>query len=216
MSHKIIDKVLDVALKTYEGLDLKIGAYKLVSTNSNNQVKEHAIIYKGNIATPKKPILLRMNSACFTGDIFHCNRCDCTWQLLEAMKMISKKGGLILYSFSHEGRGVGLVGKLKTYDIMDKHNKTTRDAFEEAGYVPDMRDFSSSVFILKDLGIKSVKLLSNNPDKKEHLIKNGIEVTEMISLVDRKKSLRSYLLSKKLQFGHKINLKRIIKSKRAA
>lgn len=203
MSHKIIDRVLGVSLKTREGLNLKLGAYKLM--NTKKIVKEHAVVYSGKVFNSKDPVLLRINSACFTGDIFHCDRCDCTWQLLESMKMISQQGGLITYHFAHEGRGIGFVSKLKTLAIMDKHKKTTYEAFKEAGYEPDIRDFASSAFILKDFGINSVRLITNNPDKKNFLTNYGIEVVEMISLVNKQKSLREYLFSKKLQFGHAID-----------
>lgn len=199
---KILDMELDLPLKTTEGWNLKLGAYK---TDIGGKVEEHALIYKGNITQPSEPVILRINSACYTGDIFHCTRCDCSWQLLKAMEIIEKNGGLIIYHFNHEGRGIGFLDKLKTYRIMDQKNKTTKEAFEDIGKKPDARDFYSSVLILRELGINEVKLLSNNPDKRNCLISNGIKVVEMLSVVSKEKSLSNYLRSKKEQFGHLIN-----------
>ncbi|MBN2689138.1 MAG: GTP cyclohydrolase II RibA [Gammaproteobacteria bacterium] len=202
-SYKIIEKKLSVSLRTIEGFDLKIGAYKICR---GNEVEEHAVVYKGSIFNSNKPVLLRINSACYTDDIFHCNRCDCTWQFLESMRIIDQQGGLIIYHFAHEGRGVGFLNKLKTYDTMDKQQKTTKEAFEHEGYDPDYRDFFASVLILKDLGIGRVRLISNNPNKREFLEKHGINVAELVSIVNNHPSLQHYLKSKKEQFGHVIDL----------
>lgn len=200
--YKIIDSVFGVALKTIEGLELQLGGYKI---ECNNNEEEFVLIYNGKIKHPSSPILFRINSACFTGDIFHCNRCDCSWQLHKSMEMIAEQGGLIIYHLDHEGRGIGLVDKLKTYGVMDRDNKTTKEAFEYIGRKPDERDYYPTVMILKDLGINSVRLISNNPQKKNVLIQNGIEVNELVTLVNNQKSLKKYLSSKKEQFGHIID-----------
>jgi len=196
---KIIDKILAVDLRTEEGLDLKLGGYLM---QQGAEQKECALIYKGDIVCPQAPILLRINSACFTGDIFHCARCDCSWQLKEAMKKIAQEGGLIIYQFDHEGRGHGFVSKLKSFVVMDECQKTSFEAFEHLGQKPDKRDFLASVLILKDLGIKQVRLISNNPQKKDFLMEHGIDALELIPSIIPDKRLRPYLLSKKNQFGH--------------
>ncbi len=202
--YKIIDKVLGVSLTTESGIkNLKMGGY----TIQNNQIdKEHGIIYRGNIQNPGKPVLLRMNSACYTSDIFGCQRCDCNWQLQRAMEMISQEqDGLIIYHFDHEGRGAGWTNKLKTYSLMEKTKCTSFEAFVSLGIQPDLRDYYSAIAILKDLNIKSVNLITNNLEKAEFLTSNGIEVNLKIPLVNSRKEWQSYLTSKKEQFGHEIN-----------
>ena len=196
---RLYDLVLDVPLTTTSELQLNFGGFK---TNINGKIEEHALIYKGNITNPENPILLRINSACYTGDIFHCSRCDCKWQLQNAMELIAKDGGLIIYHFEHEGRGIGFVDKLKTFTIMDQHDKTTKESFEIIGKQPDERDFLPSVLILKKLGINDVKLISNNPVKKDYLVNHGINVVGMVPSIVNDKSLEKYLNSKKEQFGH--------------
>ena len=200
--HKILSKVLDVSLKLEDGLEMMMGSY----ITEQGDKAEHALIYKGNIRNPNESILLRINSACYTSDIFGCQRCDCNWQLKESIKMIHENGGLIIYHFHHEGRGVGFTEKLKTYKVMDEQHKTTFDAFEEIGLIPDRRTFSSSVSILKDLGINSVKLLTNNNEKVKMLVDNGIGVSEIIPLICDHTHLKDYLISKKLQFQHNFDM----------
>lgn len=201
--YELLDVVLDVPLKTTEGWDLKMGAF--TTKRKDGEIEEHALIYKNNIRNPDQPILLRINSACYTGDIFHCLRCDCTWQLLQSMQMIDSQGGMIIYHFNHEGRGIGFLNKLKTLLVMDREHKTTKEAFEHIGKAPDVRDFYPSILILQELGISRIKLITNSPDKRDVLVNNGIIVEELIPLVTKKPSLRKYLFSKKDQFGHLIN-----------
>lgn len=200
--YELFDSKLGVPLITNNGLQLQIGGFKI---KHKNIIDEYAIVYKGNIKHPKQPIMLRINSACYTGDIFQCSRCDCNWQLHTAMRMIEKQNGLIIYHFNQEGRGIGFVDKLKTYAIMDINGKTTKEAFEHIGKNPESRDYYPSVLILNKLGITDVRLISNNPDKKTYLLKHGINITETIPLVSKLESLKQYLTSKKDQFGHTID-----------
>lgn len=200
-NYNIVDRILDVSLKTTQGWSLLSGGYKI---SRGDTVEEVALIYKGNIIRPSEPILLRINSACYTGDIFSCSRCDCSWQLRETMKTINQEGGLILYHFFHEGRGIGFVNKLKTLQIMDEMGKTTYEAFDQLGFPIDDRDFYASILILRDLGIERVKLLSNNPSKKKFLEYYGINVLEIIKLVCQRRDVKKYLMSKQKQFGHMI------------
>jgi GTP cyclohydrolase II len=202
--YKIVNKVLEVSLTIESGIkNLKMGGY----TIQHNQInKEHGIIYRGNIQNPGKPVLLRLNSACYTSDVFGCQRCDCNWQLLRAMEMISQEqDGLIIYHFDHEGRGAGWTNKLKTYSLMEKTKCTSFEAFVSLGIQPDLRDYSSAIVILKDLNIKSVNLITNNLEKEEFLISHGIAINLKVPLVNSRKEWQSYLISKKQQFGHKIN-----------
>jgi len=199
---EIADKILGVPLRTAEGLKFEFGAYK---TRVNQRIEEHAVVYKGAFTGGGKPLLVRINSACYTGDIFHCVRCDCTWQLQRALRMIFAQGGLLIYHFAHEGRGIGFVDKLKTYDVMERYGMTTHDAFLHIGRKPEERDFSVSAAILKDLKITAVRLITNNPQKRILLENNGIKVEKLVPLVNRDYTLRKYLSSKMQQFGHLIN-----------
>ncbi len=204
MNHKsIIEKQLGARMKTDEGFHLKMGAYKI---QLNGITTEHALVYRGEIVNPREALLLRINSACYTGDVFGCTRCDCSWQLRESIKIIHNCGGLLIYHFHHEGRGIGFLEKIKSYVAMDELNISTHDAFQHIGHEEDERRFFSSVLILKDLGISQVRLLSNNPMKKEILEKNGIKVVDLLPLISPETHLKSYLVSKKEQFGHKIDI----------
>lgn len=179
-----------------------MGAYK---TRHGDTSAEHALIYKGNIQAPKHAILFRINSACYTSDIFGDQRCDCHWQLGQAMLMIHEAGeGLIIYHLHHEGRAAGFTNKLKTYKVMEADGKSTYDACNYLHVEPDQRRYNSSTIILQDLGIKKVKLLTNNLAKKDILIEQGLEVVETIPLLSDKKEWRDYLISKRDQFGHKV------------
>ena len=199
--YKIIEKVLDCDLETEDGLNLKIGSYK---TSHKGKIVEHAVIYKGNIESPTMPILLRINSACYTSDIFSCVKCDCNWQLRKAMQLIAKYGGLIIYHFHHEGRGAGFTTKIKEKILTDRFQTTTYDAFVALNEKPEQRKFFSSILILKDLNIKSVKLLTNNPEKRQRLLDADIEVIEIVPIVGQREIWRDYLISKREQFGHYI------------
>jgi GTP cyclohydrolase II len=199
--YSIIDKVLGVPLRSGD-MDLLLGSYKL---QCKDWISEHALLYKGEIQNPQDTILLRINSACYTSDIFHCSRCDCHWQLHKSIEFVSQQGGLIIYHFNQEGRGIGFTDKLKSYLVMDRCNKTTRDSFLDIGHNPDDRDYESAVFILKDLGIISVKLLRNNHSKTLALTMSSIDVIDTIPLINSSKHLRCYLMSKKEQFGHSIS-----------
>lgn len=201
--YKIVDRVLDSDLETEYGFKLKLGSYK---TSHKGKIVEHALIYKGNIENPLSPILLRINSACYTSDIFSCSKCDCNWQLYEAMKLISQQGGLIIYHFHHEGRGAGFTTKVRERILTDRHQATTYDAFVQLSEKPDQRKFISSIVILNDLNIKAVKLITNNPEKKQRLIGSGIDVTEIVPIVGYRKEWQEYLRSKQEQFGHYIHL----------
>jgi len=149
--------------------------------------------------------LVRINSACFTGDIFHDQRCDCNEQLLKAMELIKNEPGLIIYHLHHEGRGLGLVSKLATYKQMAEEGISTFEAMERIVNKNDLRTYGSALLILNDLKIKRLKLITNNPNKKEILEKNGIEVVDVIGSVSQKPSLKRYLKSKAEEQNHMIN-----------
>ena len=195
--YKIINKVLDVPLKGPDGQRFMMGSYK---TSHKKTFAEHGLIYKGNIVAPEKPLLFRINSACFTSDIFGCQRCDCHWQLKKAMNMIHKKGGLIIYHFHHEGRGFGFTSKL-----MSMHSESPIDAIIEQHHEADHRRYFSTIKILKDLKIKQVHLITNNPLKQQILESHNIEVVKRIPLVAPHEHLKEYLMAKKKKLGNIID-----------
>ena len=192
--YHIIDKVLDVSFKNDVGMEFVMGSYK---TSHNDVIVEHGLIYKGNINNPNKPILLRINSACYTSDIFGCQRCDCHWQLKKAMNLIYKDGGLIIYHFHHEGKGFGFTSKLKSLKC-----ESPIEAILELHKELDHRRYYSTIKILLDLEIRKVRLITNNPYKQQILESHNIEVTQRIPLVSNAKHLREYLLTKKEKLGN--------------
>lgn len=195
--YKIIDKVLDVPMIDKDGRKFMIGSYK---TLHNNVSAEHGLIYRGKIIKPKRPILFRINSACYTSDIFGCQRCDCHWQLATAMEMIYKDGGLIIYHFHHEGRGFGYTSKLKSLKSL-----SPTDVILKLHNELDHRRYYSTIKILEDLGIQKIRLITNNPDKQKILEGQNIEVTQRIPLVTQDKNLRDYLKIKKEKLGNLID-----------
>jgi GTP cyclohydrolase II len=199
--YQLVDQILDVPFTTSDGMSFMMGSIK---TQHRGVQAEHALIYKGRINAPQGPILLRINSACYTGDVFDCQRCDCHWQLEEAKRMIHEEGGLIIYHFHHEGNASGFTNKLKTYQVMDQQRKSMRDAYQHLSLEPDQRRYFSSVLILDHFGIDRVKLITNNMVKRDILVKNRIEVSEVIPIVSQKEEHRDYLQSKRDQYGHVI------------
>lgn len=197
--YQLVDRILDVPFTTSDGMSFMMGSIK---TRRRGVYAEHALIYKGLINAPKGPILLRINSACYTGDVFDCQRCDCHWQLEEAKRRIHAEGGLIIYHLHHEGNASGLTNKLKTYQVMDRQKKTMRDAYRHLSLEPDQRRFFSSILILDYFRINRVRLMTNNMGKRDILVEHGIEVTDLIPIVSQRQEHRDYLRSKRDQCGH--------------
>lgn len=194
---RVVDKVFDRPLNSASFQNLRMGAYT-TRRGPFGQKIDHGLIHRGDITNPgDQPVLLRIDSGCLTSAVFHDESCDCHWQLLQAMKTIDEAPegtlGLIIEHFHHEGKAHGLTVKLKSY----------RDGMYP---VPgDLRRFESSVLILKDLGIRRVKVMTNNPDKMQVLVDHGIEVVDVISLVSSDPKLREFLEFKARTFGHHIN-----------
>jgi len=184
--------------------DSKEAVATFVTFDHLHDHKEHIAIlfdpYKGS-ATPT----VRIHSECLTGDVFHSLRCDCRQQLTEALEMLSGQGGILLY-MRHEGRGIGLYNKLDAYHLQIEKGLDTFSANKELGYEGDLRSYEEASQMLAALGIKKVKLLTNNPAKVNGLQQYGIEVSEMIpTRLGETKHNRSYLLSKK-RSGHNLNI----------
>lgn len=160
----------------------------------------HLALTKGEI-DPEKPCLVRVHSECLTGDVFHSQRCDCGAQLAAAMKSISEEGGVLLY-LRQEGRGIGLPAKIHAYKLQEQ-GLDTIEANEKLGFASDLRDYGMGAQILYDLGVRRIKLLTNNPKKVVGLEGYGLEITEQLPLsLPANVHNQKYLDTKRLRMGH--------------
>jgi GTP cyclohydrolase II len=168
---------------------------------TGNRLEEAVVLTMGDMRTGPPP-LLRIHSQCLTGDVFHSLRCDCRAQLEIALKEVSGEGrGLIIYEHQ-EGRGIGLMNKLRAYELQD-HGADTVEANERLGFESDLRNYSLPGAILHQLGIRAVRLMSNNPDKVRALEEAGIEVAERVPCIAiAHESRRGYLETKREKMGH--------------
>ena len=193
----LIEKVTDVNMPTEFG-SFKLAAYKQTSTGD-----VHMALIKGTWEE-NEPILVRVHSSCATGDIFGSYRCDCGPQLHAAMKMVDKAGkGVILY-MNQEGRGIGLLNKLRAYKLQEEGYDTV-EANHKLGFKMDHRDYGIGAQILRDLGVKKIKLISNNPKKRAGLMGYGLEIVETvpIEITPNEYNIR-YLTTKRDRMGHDI------------
>ena len=183
------------------------GEFKLVAYESTVDKDYHVALVMGKLSA-KKPVLVRVHSECFTGDVLGSSRCDCGQQLHNAMQMITKeKSGVLLY-MRQEGRGIGLLNKLKAYQLQDQGLDTVQ-ANERLGFPADLRHYGVGAQILSDLGIRKIRLLTNNPKKIVGLEGYGLEVIERVPLVVRpSKTNRRYLRTKIEKLGHEIGVKK--------
>ena len=165
----------------------------------------HIAMVKGNI-DPEKPVLVRVHSECLTGDIFASLRCDCGDQLQTAMEMIDQENAGVLLYIRQEGRGIGLVNKIKAYALQDQGLDTV-EANERLGFKPDLRNYGIGAQILVDLGVKKMRLLTNNPKKMVGLEGYGLRLIEQIDIeTEPNEYNRNYLECKKLKMGHLLNV----------
>lgn len=176
------------------------GKFKAISFYDKVEKKEHLALIKGKI--DGENILTRIHSECLTGDVFSSNRCDCGNQLHKAMEMINEKGeGIILY-LRQEGRGIGLFNKIKAYHLQEEGYDTV-DANIKLGFAPDLRNYKIACLMLKELGVKSIELLTNNPDKIEQVEKYNIKVNKRVPIEIHSNHIdRIYLKTKADRMGH--------------
>lgn len=199
----LIQRVVDVKLPTAVG-DFQLHAYRQSSDDQN-----HLALVKGTWEKDES-ILVRVHSSCMTGDIFGSCRCDCGPQLQKSMELIEKAGkGVILY-MNQEGRGIGLINKLKAYKLQEDGMDTV-EANQALGFNSDQRDYGIGAQILRDLGVTKMKLLSNNPKKRTGILGYGLEITENVAIeIPANTHNEKYLRTKKEKLGHDLNL---VKSK---
>ena len=193
----LISEEADVVLPTEYG-DFKMKAYK---QTTNDQL--HLAIYKGEWEANDE-ILVRVHSSCMTGDIFGSCRCDCGSQLEQALRQIEKEGKGVLVYMNQEGRGIGLLNKLKAYELQEK-GRDTVEANTELGFNADDRDYGVGAQILRAMNVSKVKLLSNNPKKRVGLMGYGIEIVESVTIeIASNKHNKLYLKAKRDKMGHSL------------
>jgi 3,4-dihydroxy 2-butanone 4-phosphate synthase/GTP cyclohydrolase II len=181
------------------------GQFELMVYTDDLESTLYVALVKGDVAAPE-PVLVRLHSQCLTGDVFGSERCDCGEQLEAAMRLVHEAGrGVIVYMFD-EGRGIGLLNKVRAYALQDKGHDTL-DANHELGFAADMRDYRIGAHILFDLGVRNVRLMTNNPDKVRALEDYGLVVSERVpvEVLPRHANLH-YLQTKRNRFGHLLSL----------
>ncbi len=181
-----------------------LGDFNMIAyADHENEPMPHLALVREPIDTDK-PVLIRIHSECFTGDVMGSNRCDCGEQLSRSLEMIGKEGGALIY-LRQEGRGIGLINKLKAYNLQDQ-GLNTAEANTHLGFEVDARQYDAAVYILADLNISSVRLLTNNPLKIEALSNSPIKVVDRVPIViDPKKDNSFYLKTKRDLMGHLLN-----------
>ncbi|MCL2768243.1 MAG: bifunctional 3,4-dihydroxy-2-butanone-4-phosphate synthase/GTP cyclohydrolase II [Synergistaceae bacterium] len=198
---KLIEKIVTVNIPTVWG-EFEAHSYRSILDDREDNL--HIALTKGDISG-EKTVLVRVHSECLTGDVFGSLRCDCGNQLHEAMNMISGEGAGVLLYMRQEGRGIGISEKLKAYKLQDEGMDTV-DANIALGWEPDMRDYGIGAQILFDLGVRRLRLLTNNPKKLVGLQGYGLEITERIPLIiEPNRYNRFYLDTKELKMGHMLN-----------
>lgn len=193
----LIKRIISVEMPT------KHGDFELIAFQQKDTGQEHLVLKKGNW-DPSEPILVRVHSSCVTGDIFHSMRCDCGEQLQAAMEMVEQEGkGVILY-INQEGRGIGLINKLKAYKLQEQGLDTV-EANIKLGFKMDERDYGVGAQILRDVGVHKMRLMTNNPTKRAGLIGYGLEIVENVPIRSKPNEHNAkYLETKQKRMGHEM------------
>ncbi|KZE67168.1 3,4-dihydroxy-2-butanone 4-phosphate synthase [Fictibacillus phosphorivorans] len=197
-TEQMVNREVEINLPT------EFGDFKAIGFSNVLDEKEHVALIKGEI-NRDEPVLVRVHSECLTGDVFGSARCDCGPQLHAALSQIEKEGRGVLLYMRQEGRGIGLINKMKAYKLQEEGLDTV-EANEQLGFAPDLRDYGIGAQILKELGITKMKLLTNNPRKITGLKGYDLEVTERVALqMPHNKNNEEYLKTKKSKLGHMLH-----------
>ncbi|MDF2720558.1 MAG: 3,4-dihydroxy-2-butanone 4-phosphate synthase [Paenibacillus sp.] len=196
---KLVKREVEIKLPT------EFGMFTAIAYTNEVNAQEHVALVKGKI-DPEKPVLVRMHSECLTGDVFHSHRCDCGPQLAAALQQINDEGNGVLVYLRQEGRGIGLINKLKAY-VLQEQGLDTVDANIKLGFAPDLRDYGIGAQILKDVGVRKIRLLTNNPRKIRGLEGYGMEIVERVPIqMEANEDNRRYLRTKQQKLGHLLNM----------
>lgn len=197
----LIEQIVDVKMPT------KHGDFQLHAFNEKTTKQEHLALVKGTWEE-NEPVLVRVHSSCMTGDIFGSCRCDCGPQLEKAMQMIEEAGKGVIVYMNQEGRGIGLMNKLKAYKLQEEGMDTV-EANLELGFKGDQRDYGIGAQILRSLGVTKMKLLSNNPTKRTGLVGYGLEITENVAIeIESNVHNDFYLRTKRDKMGHSLKMEK--------
>src|SRR5205085_5763429 len=194
-TERLVHRVAEARLPT------ELGTWRVIGYRNDVDQHEHIALVFGNVG-PDSSTLVRMHSKCLTGDVFHSMRCDCGWQVENAMMMIQKEGRGVVVYLDQEGRGIGLLNKLKAYELQDEGADTV-EANERLGFAPDLRNYGIGAQILLDLGLKSIRPITNNPRKMVGLEGYGLRVDERVPIVQpQNEENAGYLGTKRDKLGH--------------
>jgi 3,4-dihydroxy 2-butanone 4-phosphate synthase/GTP cyclohydrolase II len=194
-SERLVHRVAEARLPTEHG------TWRIVGYRNDVDRQEHVALVHGDIGDGED-VLVRIHSKCLTGDVFHSLRCDCGWQLDKAMEMIAADGRGVIVYLDQEGRGIGLLNKLKAYELQDRGADTV-EANEQLGFKPDLRNYGIGAQILLDLGLKSIRLITNNPRKMVGLEGYGLRIGERVAIVQPTHGENAdYMSTKRDKLGH--------------
>jgi 3,4-dihydroxy 2-butanone 4-phosphate synthase/GTP cyclohydrolase II len=199
MNPRTVERVAEARLPT------DFGEFRILGYRSLNSHEEFVVLVQGELRKDQ-PTLVRVHSQCLTGDVFGSTKCDCGQQLRKAMELIEREGsGAIVYQ-QQEGRGIGIINKIRAYALQDQ-GADTIEANEKLGLAVDLRSYEQCAEILRHLGVNSVRLMSNNPEKIRAFEEMGLKVVERVSLVTvPTDAARSYLHTKKEKLGHLLEI----------
>lgn len=194
-NERLVHRVAEARLPT------PFGEFAIIGYENDVDRAEHVALVYGDVRQ-RENVLVRMHSKCLTGDVFGSARCDCGWQLRNAMRMIAEEGAGVIVYLDQEGRGIGLLNKLRAYELQDAGHDTV-EANRRLGFAPDLRNYGIGAQILMDLGLSSIRVLTNNPRKLVGLDGYGLEIVERVAIVpDATEENREYLEVKRDKLGH--------------